>query len=156
VSRIVPSPTRTVTVIVVTMWARESSVETSAAPEEVWRLWVDVEGWPDWNADIERIELIGEFAAGSRILMTPFGQEQVELIIAEVDEPEMFVDEVNLGDLVVRTIHRAQRVERGRTRVTYRMEITGLAGDQLGPRIGPEASSDFPQILAALVARAES
>jgi hypothetical protein len=36
------------------------------------------------------------------------------------------------------------------------MEITGPAGDTVGPRIGPQISGDFPQLLAALVARAES
>ena len=35
------------------------------------------------------------------------------------------------------------------------MEITGPAGDTLGPQIGPEISADFPQVLAALVELAE-
>jgi DNA-binding MarR family transcriptional regulator len=75
------------------MWATEHSVETSAALEEIWQLWADVADWPDWNGDIERIELIGPFAAGSRILMTPIGEEPIELRIAEAVEPERFVDE---------------------------------------------------------------
>ena len=36
------------------------------------------------------------------------------------------------------------------------MEITGPAADTLGAEIGPEISGDFPQVLAALAARAES
>jgi hypothetical protein len=39
--------------------------------------------------------------------------------------------------------------------VSYRMEITGLAANTLGPQIGPEISGDFPQTLAALAERAE-
>src|SRR5438132_14213679 len=109
------------------MWATEHSIETSAAPEEIWRLWADVADWPEWNGDIERIELIGPFAAGSRIVMTPIGQEPIELRIAEAVERERFVDEAELGEIVVRTIHRIERLERGRARVTYRMEITGPA-----------------------------
>ena len=35
------------------------------------------------------------------------------------------------------------------------MDITGPAADTLGPQIGPEISADFPQVLAALVERAE-
>jgi hypothetical protein len=61
------------------MWANEHSIETTAAPEQVWRLWADVARWPDWNDDIERIELIGPFAAGSKIVMTPIGHEPIEL-----------------------------------------------------------------------------
>jgi len=56
----------------------------------------------------------------------------------------------------VRTIHRARRIGPERTRVTYRMEITGPAAGTLGPQIGPEISADFPETLAELVARAES
>jgi len=137
------------------MWSTEHSVETSAAPKEIWRLWADVAGWPDWNGDIERIELVGPFATGGRIVMTPIGQEPIELRIAEAVEPELFVDEAELDEIVVRTIHRVERLDPERVRVTYRMEITGQAADTVGPNVGPEISADFPQTLAALVERAE-
>jgi hypothetical protein len=138
------------------VWSTEHSVETRAAPERIWRLWADVDGWPDWNGDIEKIELIGAFAAGGTIRMTPFGAEPVELRIAEAVEPELFVDEADLGDIVIRTIHRARGIEPDRTLVTYRMEITGPGAETLGPQVGPDISADFPQTLAGLVARAES
>jgi uncharacterized membrane protein len=138
------------------MWSVEHSIETSAAPNEIWRLWADVPGWPAWNSDIERIELVGDFAAGGRIVMTPVGQEPIELRLAETVEPQLFVDQAELGEIVVRTIHRIERLDGERARVVYRMEITGPAADTLGPQIGPEISGDFPQTLAALVERAEA
>lgn len=137
------------------MWTHEVSVETTASPEAIWRLWSNVDGWPGWNGDIEHIELDGEFAAGSRISMTPIGQEAVALRIAEVAENELFVDEVDLGDALIRTVHRLDRGEEDRLTVVYRMEITGAAADELGPQLGPEITADFPQTLAALVQRAE-
>jgi hypothetical protein len=81
----------------------EHSVETRARAQAVWRLWADVERWPEWNAGVERIELRGPFAVGSTILMTPPGDEPVELRIAETIEPELFVDEADGDDFVVRT-----------------------------------------------------
>ena len=138
------------------MWVTEHSVETTAAPEAIWREWSEVDRWPEWNGDIERIELDGPFAVGTRITMTPIGDEPVELRIAEAVEPELFVDEADLGEIVVRTIHHVEELDQGRRRVTYRMEITGPAADTLGPQIGPEISGDFPQVLAALIKRAES
>jgi Polyketide cyclase / dehydrase and lipid transport len=138
------------------MWTTEHSIETSAAPEAIWRLWADVPGWPAWNGDIERIELHGPFAAGSRIVMTPVGDDPIELRIAEAVEPELFVDEADIGEIIVRTIHRIEPLNTERARVIYRMEITGPAADTLGPEIGPQISADFPQTLAALAERAES
>jgi hypothetical protein len=58
------------------MWAAEHSVETSAAPEAIWRLWADV-------------------------------------------------------------------------------PISGPQADSVGPELGPQISGDFPEVLAALAARAE-
>ena len=137
------------------MWTNEQSIETVASPEAIWRLWSDVAGWPEWIADIEHIEISGPFAAGSTISMTPAGQDPVELRIAEAVEPDLFVDEADLGDVVVRTIHRVERLEGDRNRVIYRMEISGPAADSVGPDLGPQISGDFPETLAALVQHAE-
>jgi hypothetical protein len=134
-------------------WAQEQSIETSAKPEQVWRLWANVTGWPGWNGDIGRSELVGPFAPGSTILMTPIGEEPVELRIAEAVEPELFIDEADMGEILIRTIHRVEPIDSDRVRVTYRMEITGPGADTLGPQVGPEISADFPQILAGLAAR---
>lgn len=87
------------------MWTSEHSIETTSSAEAIWRLWSDVAGWPEWNADIEHIAISGPFSAGSTITMTPAGHDPVELRIAEASEPELFVDEADLGDIVVRTIH---------------------------------------------------
>jgi hypothetical protein len=87
--------------------------------------------------------------------MTPTGLETVELRIAHAVAPDFFVDEVHLGDLVIRTIHRVDSVRADCARVTYRMEIAGVGADGLGPELGPAISSDFPETLKELVAKAE-
>jgi hypothetical protein len=137
------------------MWTTEHSVETVATPERIWELWADVPAWPQRNADLERAELSGPFAAGSTITMFPAGDAPIELTITEAAPPERFVDQADLGEAVVRTIHRLDRVGDDRVRVTYRMEIGGAQGDTLGPEIGPQISADFPDVMRALVAQAE-
>jgi uncharacterized protein YndB with AHSA1/START domain len=77
------------------MWSTEHSVETSASPEAVWRLWSDMPRWPEWNADLSQAELEGEFSEGSTIRMTSNDGEAVELWIAEALESERFVDEAD-------------------------------------------------------------
>jgi uncharacterized protein YndB with AHSA1/START domain len=136
------------------MWAREETVETTASPEAIWRLWADVKGWPEWNGDIERIEIDGPFAPGSRISMTPIGDQTVELRLAEVRENEVFVDVAEFGGVVFRTTHRIDRVDGSRIRIVYRTEITGPGADELGPELGPSITADFPQTMRALVERA--
>lgn len=137
------------------MWTSEQSIETTASPEAIWRLWSDVAGWPEWNADIEHIEISGPFAAGSTISMTPVGQDPVELRIAEAVKPDLFVDEALVANVVVRTVHRVERLDGDRNRIVYRMEINGPAADDVGPELGPQISADFPATLAALARQAE-
>lgn len=132
------------------MWTTEHDLEATVAPEAIWRLWTDVERWAEWNADIERVELRGPFAIGSEIVMTPRGQEAVHLLIADVVQGEMFVDEAEVADTIVRTEHRIERLDGERVRVVYRLEASGPAAEQLGPAI----SADFDQTIAALVEHA--
>ena len=88
----------------------------------------------------------GPFAVGSTILMTPPGYEPVELRIAEAVEPDLFIDEAEGGDFVVRTTHRVDAAGDERRRITYPPRPS---------EIGPEISGDFPEVLAAPAARAE-
>jgi hypothetical protein len=137
------------------MWTTEHTIETTASPEAIWRLWSDVATWPEWNEDIEKIEISGPFAVGSTIAMTPKGQDTVELRIAEASVPHLFIDEAEFPDVVVRTVHRIDPLGSDRSKVTYRMEISGPAADTVGPELGPQISSDFPETLSGLVERAE-
>lgn len=107
------------------MWSNEQAIETTVAPEAIWRAWADVPRWPEWNGDIEQIKLAGPFAVGSTIAMTPRGHDAVELRLSQLVEGELFVDEAELGGTVVRTTHRIDRLDDERARIVYRLEATG-------------------------------
>ena len=138
------------------MWEYEHSIETDAAPEALWARLADVATWAEWNPDTERAELDGPFAAGSRITMTPRGEEPVLLRLEEVRENETFVDIAEFGGVEIRTMHRLERLSGNRTRITYQTEISGPAADELGPQVGPAITADFPETMAALVRAAKS
>jgi hypothetical protein len=132
------------------MWMTEHSIETNVAAGAIWRAWTEVARWPEWNGDIERIELTGHFAAGSTFVMTPHGQEPVELRLADVVEGERFVDEAEVAGTLVRTTHRIERLDNGAVRIAYRLEASGPAAEAIGPAI----SADFDDTLRALVEHA--
>lgn len=141
------------------MWEYEYGVETAASPERVWQHWSEVAAWPKWNAGIESIRIDGPFAPGTTFTMTPpaaSGQDPIALQLVEVEPGRLFVDEMDAGDFVVRTEHRIEPLDSGRTRLIYRMEISGPTAAQVGPELGPAITADFPEVLAALVALAEA
>jgi hypothetical protein len=129
------------------VWTVEHSIEADLGPEGIWRAWADVERWPAWNADIERISISGPFATGCTIAMTPKGQDTVNLRITEAVEGERFVDEADVEGTVVRTTHRIDRLDGDRVRIVYRLEASGPAEEQIGPAV----SADFDETLASLV-----
>jgi uncharacterized protein YndB with AHSA1/START domain len=137
------------------MWEFEHGVDTTAAPEALWRHWSDMAAWPTWNDGIEKIEIDGPFAVGTTFRMTPPGEDPVEMRIVEIVPGELFTDQMDAGDFLVTTVHRLQSRPEGGTRVVYRTEIIGPAADQVGPELGPAITADFPDVLARLVALAE-
>jgi uncharacterized protein YndB with AHSA1/START domain len=137
------------------MWEYEHSVETRAPADALWRRWSDMAAWPEWNHGIEKIEIDGPFAVGTKFTMTPPDDDPIEMRIVKIVPGELFTDEMDAGDFVVRTVHRLEQAAAGWTRVTYRTEITGPAADEAGPQLGPAITADFPEVLAALVELAE-
>ena len=132
-------------------WRKEFSIETTATPVAIWRIFRDVPGWKGWNAGIESIELEGPFANGAWFTMKTPGQDAFRSRLIDVRENECFVDETRVGPLVVRVEHRIQPLAPQRTQVTYALAATGPDASEIGPAI----ASDFPDVLAALAALAE-
>ncbi|MER7501479.1 SRPBCC family protein [Nonomuraea pusilla] len=137
------------------MWEYQHAAETTAAPEAVWRVWADVESWPEWNDGVERIRIDGPFEAGTAFTMTPPDDEPITMRLVEVVPGEVFTDELDAGDFRVTTAHRLEPLPGGGTRVVYRTEITGPAAGAVGPELGPRITGDFPDVVAALARRAE-
>ena len=91
----------------------------------IWEHWADVAAWPQWNDGIEKLEIHGPFAVGTTFTMTPPGDDPVHMSLTEIRPGELFTDEADGGDFVVRTIHKLEPADDGRTRIVYRTEITG-------------------------------
>jgi Polyketide cyclase / dehydrase and lipid transport len=137
------------------MWEYEHAVDTTATPAALWSHWSDMAAWPQWNDGIEKIEIDGPFAVGTTFTMTPPGDEPVQMRLVEIVPGVSFTDAMDAGDFVVTTVHRLEALPNDRTRVVYQTLITGPAADQVGPELGPAITADFPDVVAALVKRAE-
>lgn len=134
------------------MWTHEESVEVAATPEQLWKLFSDVEGWKKWNNGIERIELHGAFVEGTTFSMQPPGQEAFTSTLIAVRENEGFTDETTIDGTRVAVHHRLVPLGANRTKVIYSTEITGPAAQDFGPMV----TGDFPDVLRALKELAEA
>jgi hypothetical protein len=135
------------------MWQQDFSIEASASPATVWRLFEDVAGWPAWNAGIAHIALHGPFADGTTFDMQPPGQEMLISRLLRVRPGEGFEDETVVGDVRVLVDHRVEALPGGRSRITYTATVTG-PGDAEAAEVGAAVTGDFPDVLAALASLA--
>ena len=44
---------------------REATLETKAAADRVWRVWSDVNRWPEWNPDMKESRIDGPLKLGA-------------------------------------------------------------------------------------------
>ncbi len=139
------------------MWTYEYSLETAAEPARIFEIFRDVSRWQEWNSGVARIDLDGPFGTGTTGVMTMPDQGSLSFRLSWVEEGRGFEDETEIpgSDVLVRVRHSLVPLDGGGTRITYRATVEGPAADALGPEIGPAVTADFPQVVAALVARAE-
>lgn len=140
------------------MWTFEHSIETAAGAETIFEILKDVSRWPEWNRGVERIDLSGPFATGTTGVMVIPDQGSLSFRLAWVGDGQGFEDETEIPgtDVLVRVRHSLEPLLAGGTRITYRATVEGPAADALGSEIGPAVSADFPEVMAALAARAEA
>ena len=133
------------------MWTQEESIETTAKPTQIWKLFADVPGWKIWNAGIEKIEIQGPFAPGTLFTMkVPDGPSITSKLIV-VKENQIFSDETIIEQNRIVVHHIIRPLSSGNSRITYKTEISGPHAAAFGPMV----TGDFPQVLRALKKLAE-
>lgn len=136
------------------MWTHELTADSPLAPEAIWAVLADIDSWPRWDTSMESVKLQGPFTVGTRVTMTPKGQDPITSVITEIRESEFYADETDMGEVTLRFSHALTRLPDGGTRIVNRLEISGPAADETGPELGPAITEDFPDAMRALLAYA--
>jgi hypothetical protein len=140
---------------VLTGWEYAPSIETTASPEAIWRLYQDVSRWPEWKYGVQRVELTGPFAAGSTGTITPVGQPPMPFRIVAATENEGYISETRLADGVpLRLEHTLTPLPGGGTRVVHKAHVPRAALDVFGDGFSPNLNAGINVTLAALSSRA--
>lgn len=139
------------------MWKIEQSVECTVARDFAWRFWTNVENWAAVDPGVEFAELRGPFAAGTRGVTKPRGQELVEWRIAEVENGACAVIEISVPGAVAKFFWKFEDLPSGGTRITQQFWVEGERADEVAAQIAPELEKGMPQgmqKLAVATARA--
>jgi hypothetical protein len=127
----------------------ECEATFEAEPAEVWKVWTDVERWPEWDVSKEIARLDGPFQPGVSGWAKQRGNLGGPFTITAVDDGRRWVTEcpIPLGKVVFD--HLLEPATEGHVRVVKRVEVYGGFGSLLR-LIAPKMRRDINQSLAAL------
>src|SRR2546430_17529729 len=66
------------------------SVESSAAPAAIWKVWSDTSTWKDWNPDVTLAAVEGEFRSGANGTMETRSGGKHAFVLENVDANRQF------------------------------------------------------------------
>ncbi len=138
------------------MWTHEHVAETDLTPREIWPTLCDIDNWTTWDTSMEHTALLGPFAVGTEISMTPKGQDAIRSTIVAVEPEALYADETTFGGVLLRFSHTLTRLDAGGTRIVHRLTISGPEADRVAPELGPQITEDFPQAMDGLIAAARN
>jgi uncharacterized protein YndB with AHSA1/START domain len=138
------------------MAAHGRTLETSASPERVWRLWSDVGTWPAWNPDVEAISLDGPFATGATGSMTTRAGGKHAITLTEVQPGRSFRLETSPAPLSTFTFRCEVLANGGGSTISQSVTMRGPLGGLFSAMMGGRIAEGFEPILAGLKTAAES
>jgi len=100
------------------------SDRVSAEAADVWALWADPQRWPDWNEQIERVEVEGALARGSSARVKFRRGGTVKFEVVELEPQRLFVDEARFPGARLGHEHRLDAGESS-VEITHRLYIEG-------------------------------
>lgn len=137
------------------MAVEERSVETTASPQAVWKVWSDTSTWPQWNPDVQSMQLNGPFASGTTGTMTnKQGAHQIQL--EDVVPGQSFRLETTVIPLTRFSFECRVAAAAGKTVVSQGIRVKGPLGVIVGGMMGKQIANSFPALLQGLARRAET
>jgi uncharacterized protein YndB with AHSA1/START domain len=107
------------------MFEAHYSERSTASPEAVWELWRVVERWPDWNEQVERVEVDGDLLPGTEVRVKVRKGGTVRQRVTALDPGRLLITEVRFPGARQGHEHRVERRGRG-CEIVHRIYVRGL------------------------------
>lgn len=130
------------------------TLQTSAKPDRVWRIWADPPSWDRWNPDVISASLDGPFAVGtSGTLVTKRGRHKIRIVTVN-PERAFALQAQPMPGITLRFTCQIEPLLDG-SRIGQSVEVGGPLGALMGRPMAKQIAASFEPILQALKAQAE-
>jgi uncharacterized protein YndB with AHSA1/START domain len=135
---------------------REASHNTKASPAEVWRVWSDVNTWPEWNPDMKESRLDGPLQLGTTGIINTRSGGKHDVVVTQFEDGRSFELESTAMPMTKMAIRATVTPIDDGTRVTQAFEARGLLAPIVAPMMGGMILKTFSKVLAGLAEKVES
>lgn len=133
-----------------------TSVDSTASPDKVWRIWSDMSTWGEWNPNVSTMDWQGGFVSGTTGVMNTRAGQHHTMQLVDVQPGRSFA---LLTAVVPGTRFRFNcRIEPAgdKTKVSQTVEVLGPLAPVMGGMLGPQVSKEFGTLLQNLARKAEA
>lgn len=135
---------------------REASLETKAAPTRVWRIWSDVNTWPDWNPDMKESRLNGPLQVGTTGMINTRSGGKHDVVVTQFEDGRSFELESTAMPMTKLAIRATVTPTASGARIAQGFEARGLLAPIAGPMMAGMILGTFNAVLKGLAQKAES
>jgi uncharacterized protein YndB with AHSA1/START domain len=129
---------------------REASLQTRATPADVWRVWSDVNTWPEWNPDMKESRLDGPLQLGTTGMINTRSGGKHAVVVTHVEPGKSFELESDAMPMTRMAIRATVTPMNGGSRISQAFEARGLLAPIVGPMMGGMILNTFSKVLAGL------
>lgn len=140
------------------MWTYEHEVEGKVDLEKLWELYSDVSQWSKWDPSIEKVEMFGPFATGTKCTHHMTGMPPIEVTLTEVTPYKSFTDEAVMANwgITLQFGHTIEEKGEGVFVIRHTVVIMGENAQAMGEKMGPGITGDIPSCMKTLLELAKS
>ena len=135
---------------------REASLETKAPADRVWRVWSDVNRWPEWNPDMKESRLDGPLKLGATGMINTRSGGKHDVVVTHYQEGRSFELESTAMPGTKMAIRATVAPSGSGTTITQGFEPRGLLAPLVGPMMGGMILKTFNSVLNGLKQKVES
>ncbi|TMC39868.1 MAG: hypothetical protein E6J28_02785 [Chloroflexi bacterium] len=135
---------------------REASLETKAPADRVWRVWSDVNRWPEWNPDMKESRLDGPLKLGATGMINTRSGGKHDVVVTHYQEGRSFELESTAMPGTKMAIRATVAPSGSGTTITQGFEPRGLLAPVVGPLMGGMILKTFNSVLNGLKQKVES
>jgi uncharacterized protein YndB with AHSA1/START domain len=135
---------------------REASLETRAPADKVWRVWSDVNSWPQWNPDMKASRLDGAMKLGMTGNIDIRSGGKHDVVVTQYEEGRSFELESTALPGTKMAIRATVTPAGSGSRITQGFEPRGLLAPIVGPMMGGAILKTFNSVLSGLKQKVES